>query len=195
MTAPGSPGQFFVLLSSDCQNTNILRLTAKVLMGKFAAGKHKKLGIMKAKLLLTLAVAASGMAAVACNKAGTSVDIAAEVAGSYTGTTSASFQYSPDPMVTENETFVLTAAGDGAVDVSFESATWGSFSFDGVSVTGSDPYALKGEGTTLMGMGDEKSEYKATFEGTVGKQAGTADFLITVPAVMGGLTIEFSLAE
>lgn len=151
---------------------------------------------MKAKFLLTLAVAALGIAAaVACNKTGTSVDIAAEVAGSYTGTTSASFQYSPDPMVTENETFTVTAAGDGLVDISYESATWGSFTFEGVQVNGTDPYTLSGEGSTLMGMGDVKNEYAATFEGTVGKQAGTADFLILVPAVMGGLTIEFSVAE
>ena len=79
--------------------------------------------------------------------------------------------------------------------MSYESATWGSFTFEGVAVSGADPYTLNGEGTTLMGMGDTKNEYAATFEGTVGKKAGTADFLITVPAVMGGLTIEFTLAE
>ena len=151
---------------------------------------------MKAKFLSIIALAAFGIvAAAACNKPETETDIAAEVAGSYTGTTSASFQYSPDPMVTEGETFTLTAAGDDKVNVSYESATWGSFTFEGVAVSGADPYTLNGEGTTLMGMGDTKNEYAATFEGTVGKKAGTADFLVTVPAVMGGITIEFTLAE
>lgn len=142
---------------------------------------------MKAKFLSIIALAAFGIvAAAACNKPETETDIAAEVAGTYTGTTSASFQYSPDPMVTEGETFSITAAGDKLVDVSYESATWGSFSFSGVAVSGSDPYTLKGE---------TKNEYAATLDGTVGKTAGTAEFLITVPAVMGGLTIEFTLAE
>lgn len=142
---------------------------------------------MKAKFLSIIALAAFGIvAAAACNKPETETDIAAEVAGTYTGTTSASFQYSPDPMVTEGETFSITAAGDKLVDVSYESATWGSFTFSGVAVSGADPYTLKGE---------TKNEYAATLDGTVGKTAGTAEFLITVPAVMGGLTIEFTLAE
>ena len=64
-----------------------------------------------------------------------------------------------------------------------------------MAVSGSDPYTLKGEGKTLMGMGETKNEYAATLDGTVGKTAGTAEFLITVPAVMGGITIEFTLAE
>ena len=56
---------------------------------------------MKAKFLSIIALAAFGIvAAAACNKPETETDIAAEVAGSYTGTTSASFQYSPEPMVT-----------------------------------------------------------------------------------------------
>lgn len=151
---------------------------------------------MKTKFISTLTMAVLGMTAVAaCNKSGPEIDVAAEVAGSYVGTTSASFQYSPEPMVTENETFNITAAGEGLVDVIYESSTWGSFSFKGVSVSGTDPYTLAGEGTTLMGMGDTKNEYAATFEGTVGKKAGTAGFLVTVPAVMGGITIEFTLAE
>lgn len=142
---------------------------------------------MKAKFLSIIALAAFGIvAAAACNKPETETDIAAEVAGTYTGTTSASFQYSPDPMVTEGETFSITAAGDKLVDVSYESATWGSFTFSGVAVSGADPYTLKGE---------TKNEYTATIDGTIGKTAGTAEFLITVPAVMGGLTIEFALAE
>ena len=144
---------------------------------------------MKAKFLSIIALAAFGIvAAAACNKPETETDIAAEVAGTYTGTTSAFFQYSHDPMVTENETFSITAAGDKLVDVSYESATWGSFTFSGVAVSGADPYTLKGEGKT-------KNEYTATIDGTIGKTAGTAEFLITVPAVMGGLTIEFTLAE
>ena len=100
----------------------------------------------------------------ACNKSGPEIDVAAEVAGSYVGTTSASFQYSPEPMVTENETFNITAAGEGLVDVSYESSTWGAFSFEGVSVSGTDPYSLKGDGTTLMGMGETKNEYAALME-------------------------------
>ena len=151
---------------------------------------------MKAKFLSIIALAAFGIvAAAACNKPETETDIAAEVAGTYTGTTSASFQYSQTPIVTENETFSITAAGDKLVDVSYESATWGSFTFSGVAVSGADPYTLRGEGKTLMGMGETKNEYAATLDGTIGKTAGTAEFLITVPAVMGGITIEFTLAE
>ena len=151
---------------------------------------------MKTKFLSIIALAAFGIvAAAACNRPEAEINIAEEVAGSYTGTTSASFQYSPDPMVTEGETFTVTALTDKTVSVSYESSTWGSFTFQDVAVSGSDPYTLKGEGKTLMGMGETKNEYAATLDGTIGAKTGSVEFLITVPAVMGGLTIEFTLAE
>ena len=50
------------------------------------------------------------------------------VAGTYTGYSTAEFQYSSTPMVSQNQTLTVTAEEGGTVSVSYTSDTWGTFS-------------------------------------------------------------------
>lgn len=131
---------------------------------------------------------------VACEKEeGTTVSASKEVAGSYTGYSLAKFQYSPQPMVTDGETVVLQETADGTVSVSYTSSKWGEFSVPAAKASGSDGiYVVMGEGTVVMGMSeDSKKEYLCSLNGTVNKTDGKSGFVFSVPAVMGGLNIEF----
>lgn len=119
------------------------------------------------------------------------------VAKTYKGYTSASSQYFP-AMTADNETVVLTAQETDltTVSVSFTSETWGTFSCDNVAVSYADgTFTLEGSGTCSMGMSAENvREYDMQFNGTV-KADGTPAFTFSVPAVMGGLTINFTEGE
>lgn len=131
---------------------------------------------------------------VACEKEeGTTVSASKEVAGSYTGYSLTKFQYSPQPMVTDGETVVLQETADGTVSVSYTSSKWGEFSVPAAKASGSDGiYVVMGEGTVVMGMSeDSKKEYQCSLNGTVNKTDGKSGFVFSVPAVMGGLNIEF----
>lgn len=135
---------------------------------------------------------------VACEKEeGTTVSASKEVAGSYTGYSLAKFQYSPQPMVTDGETVVLKETTDGTVSVSYTSSKWGEFSVPAAKASGSDGiYVVMGEGTVVMGMSeDTKKEYQCSLNGTVNKKDGKSGFVFSVPAVMGGLNIEFYTGE
>ena len=57
------------------------------------------------------------------------------VVGTYTGYSTAEFQYSSTPMVSQNQTLTVTAEEGGTVSVSYTSDTWGTFSLSGVTVT------------------------------------------------------------
>ena len=125
------------------------------------------------KFLLMAAVAA--FAAVSCDKANNGTDPSESVAGTYSGYSTAEFQYSPDPMVS----------------VSYVSDTWGKFTVNDAKVSESgDDFSIKGEGSTLMGMqpGSEQ-EYPCTFTGTVSGDKTDFSFVFDVPGVMGGLKI------
>lgn len=135
---------------------------------------------------------------VACEKEeGTTVSALKEVAGSYTGYSLAKFQYSPQPMVTDGETVLLKETADGTVSVSYTSSKWGEFSVPAAKASGSDGiYVVMGEGTVVMGMSeDTKKEYQCSLNGTVNKKDGKSGFVFSVPAVMGGLNIEFYTGE
>ncbi len=140
-----------------------------------------------AKLVLLTATAIS--LAASCNP-DDNVDTAKAVAGTYTGYATASFMYSPTPMVSAGQTLTVTEEAAGTVSVSYTSDMWGTFSISDVKVTETDGvYTLDGNGKTVMGMSaDTQSEYDCSLTAVV---SGTDDFSFEfdVPAVMGGLKI------
>lgn len=141
------------------------------------------------KFLLMAAVAA--FAAVSCDKANNGTDPSESVAGTYSGYSTAEFQYSPDPMVSDGQTLTITSTGEGLVSVSYVSDTWGKFTVNDAKVSESgDDFSIKGEGSTLMGMqpGSEQ-EYPCTITGTVSGDKTDFSFVFDVPGVMGGLKI------
>ena len=128
------------------------------------------------KFLLVAAVAA--FATVSCNKEN-GVNPSESVAGTYTGYSMAEFQYSPEPMVSENQTLTITSTGEETVSVSYKSDTWGTFTVTGAQVTGNGGvFSISG-----------------AFTGTVDSDMTDYSFVFDVPAVMGGLKITFLPTE
>lgn len=146
------------------------------------------MGLKRFLLVAAMAV----LATVSCNK-DEGADPSESVAGTYSGYSTAEFQYSPDPMVSEGQTLTITSSGEGIVTVSYVSDTWGQFTVSGARVSkDGDSFTIEGEGSTMMGMqpGSEQ-EYPCTFSGTVNGDKSDFSFVFDVPSVMGGLKITF----
>ena len=141
--------------------------------------------------------AIAALSAVSCEQS-TQPDVepAKAVAGTYTGYSTAEFQYSPDPMIADGQSLTVTEETSETVTVSYTSDTWGSFTITGATVAeSSGTYTITGSGVTVMGMSaDSQSEYECTLTATVN---GSDDFtfVFDVPAVMGGLKITFLPGE
>ena len=147
------------------------------------------------KLIEIISLAAVAVFATSCEKTENQNQepetvLSEAVAGTYTGYSTAEFQYSSTPMVSQNQSLKVTAEEGGTVSVSYTSDTWGTFSLSGVTVTESNgSYSLSGSGKTVMGMSaDSQSEYDCTLSATV-KSTEDFTFAFDVPAVMGGLKI------
>ena len=123
--------------------------------------------------------------------------VVAAVDGTYKGGTYANSKYFQHYQPTENEK-VVVKANDAldAVNISYTSETWGTFTFESVKVTKNEDgsYTLSGEGKTLMpSMKGGTTEYAASFEGTIKDGSLVATF--SVPAVMGGTTVLFNASD
>ena len=82
------------------------------------------------------------------------------------------------------------------VNVNYTSDSWGTFTFENATVVEtSGSFVITGEGTTLMGMGDNIKEYKCELSGKIDASKLNPSFTFTVPAVMGGMTITFYPGE
>ncbi|MDE6355269.1 MAG: calycin-like domain-containing protein [Prevotella sp.] len=114
--------------------------------------------------------------------------------GSYAGWTSASFAYSPDPMVADGEKIDITVNEDGTADITLTSSQWGTMTIPSAAVKEENgAFALSGEGTAVLGMaGKEPKEYACIMAGTFAGDFKSCTVVFTLPAVMGGLNITFS---
>lgn len=118
------------------------------------------------------------------------------VAGKYEGHTKAVAQYFPNGQYANTQSITLTANEDETVKVSYTSDSFGEFAVNNATIEQKDgSYIVKGEGTTVIGMGESKKEYAFTFEGTLDKAKSEPSFVFNVPAVMGGLTITFAKGD
>lgn len=114
------------------------------------------------------------------------------LAGSYKGWSNASCTYFQN-RASDGDTIVMTANADGTVNISYASATWGNGTFANVALSSTDDgYALaEAEGSIAMsGMGGQVSSYDAILKGSISSDKRSYTFEISVPAVMGGLSIE-----
>ena len=97
--------------------------------------------------------------------------------------------------------FVVTENTDATVNVSFSSATWGDYTFEGAVVADADTcYAIVGAGTAAMashGGQGTKSEYDCALSAFIpkGSSSSVPTFTISIPGVMGGTTIVFKTGE
>ena len=95
------------------------------------------------KLIEIISLAAVAVFATSCEKTENQNQepetvLSEAVAGTYTGYSTAEFQYSSTPMLSQNQTLTVTAEEGGTVSVSYNSDTWGTFSLTGVAVTESN---------------------------------------------------------
>lgn len=117
------------------------------------------------------------------------------VPGSYTGYTKADCAYFQG-MYADEQVIKLEATENDTYKATYTSDTWGEFTVEGITaVAEGNTFVLSGEGVCIMGMGDKVSEYACTFSGTIDLAKETPTFSFNVPAVMGGLTIEFNNGE
>ncbi|MGM9795897.1 MAG: calycin-like domain-containing protein [Candidatus Aphodosoma sp.] len=117
-----------------------------------------------------------------------------KITGEYNGYTVANCAFFQDALV-ENETIVITDNGDGSASVKYTSEKYGAFSITTVQVTEkSGTFTLSGSGKAEMGMNDNISTYDSTFSGVISGDK-QAELHFNIPAVMGGLVIDFSNGE
>ena len=117
-----------------------------------------------------------------------------DFAGNYDGYTLASCNYFQN-MISPDETVVITKNTDGSASVSFTSATWGTFTItDAQASISGNVCSLSGSGQTQMGMGGSTSAYDCTFTAEIKSQTD-ARMEFSIPAVMGGLTIDFATGD
>ena len=116
------------------------------------------------------------------------------VVGTYNGWTEAGSQYFSG-MVNNGDKVDVTANEGGTVKVVYTSTTWGTATFDTVSVSADENgfSFAEAEGTSLMaGMGGQAREYAAILTGaTMSNNKQSYTFTISIPAVMGGTTVVF----
>lgn len=147
---------------------------------------------MQKKLLFALPLLA--IAAVSCSDdKDEPAGAAAQAAGTYEGYTEAGSTYFSGMLAT-NQKVVITETASDKVAVKYVSDSWGTFNIADVAVSQSgNTCTLSGTGTAEMGMGGNINSYDCTFSGKVA--GGTGEFTFTLPAVMGGLTINFTQGE
>jgi hypothetical protein len=123
--------------------------------------------------------------------------LVAAIDGTYKGGTYANSQYFQHYQPTENEKVTIKANETlDAAELSYTSETWGTFTFEEITVTknADGSYTLTGEGNTLMpSMRGGTTEYAATFNGSIADKTLVATF--SVPGVMGGTTIYFNAED
>ncbi len=142
-------------------------------------------------------IAAAAIALASCNRQDdNSIDLKT-IAGTYSGYAAASFQYSELPMFSPGQSLTIAEEDGKTVSLSYESDTWGTFTFTGVTVAEDNgKYSLNGEGTTVMGMSAEQtSEYPCSLSASISASLDEFEFVFDVPGVMGGLKITFVSGE
>ena len=117
------------------------------------------------------------------------------VPGTYAGYTKADCTYFQG-MYADAQTLTIEASGNDKYKATYTSETWGEFTVENITTVAEDgKFILSGEGSTMMGMGGNVAEYACSFTGSVDVEKETPTFKFTVPAVMGGLTIEFNTGD
>ena len=131
------------------------------------------------------------------NNENESINPAVNVAGTYAGYSEAAFQYTDTPLVSADESLTIqTDADNTTATITYTSSSFGEFTISGTEVTyASGTYTLSGEGSTMMGMSGNVSEYECTLKGTLNEAKNEGAFTFNVPAVMGGMNITFTLGE
>lgn len=119
------------------------------------------------------------------------------LSGDYKGWSSSSFIYTQTPIVTPDQTVNISVTADGKATITYNSDTWGKTTITDASVVlQNGTYTISGQGTSSMAMGNQDpKDYECTLTGTISQDKKTVNLTFTLPAVMGGTTITFTLGE
>ena len=113
-----------------------------------------------------------------------------DIAKVYNGYTKSTAQYFPDGMYATGEKLEITREGDNKVNIGYVSETFGTFEIKNATVSKNGAtYKVEGTGTTIMGMNGTGKSYECSLSAEVSASGST--FRFTVPAVMGGMTVDF----
>lgn len=118
-----------------------------------------------------------------------------DISGKYDGYTLASCSYFQNSC-TANETIIILENNDGTANITYNSQIYGDFTISSAQMTeDAGVYTLKGSGQIQMkNMGGNVSSYNCTLTALI-KSNKEATIKLEVPAVMGGLNIEFLTGE
>lgn len=131
------------------------------------------------------------VALVGCGKSEPSENtrVAQDAAGVYECYSVADCAYFHNTVAT-GDVVTVTATDNAVADIVIESTDWGTATVTGASaVRSGDAVLLTGEGSVEMGMGGNAKAYDCSLTAEIVGSTGV--FTITVPAVMGGLTLTF----
>ena len=148
---------------------------------------------MKVKSFMAmLLAAASAVCFTACDDDDddNSVENSTAVSGTYGDYSLANAKYFSNMYTKESGSAVtVVKVAENTVNVTFESATWGTWSIAEATVSKSgDVYTIEGTGTVEMAShGSEAKSYDATLVATV--NGASTVFNFTAEAVMGGTTV------
>jgi len=152
--------------------------------------------IFKTSIKYLFMVAALAIGFQSCSDDDDETPASQVVAGSYSGYSSASFQYSSSAMYYNGETVAIAANNDGTVNVTFSSVTWGTTTISNASVAQSGSnYTIAGSGSTsITGHGGSASTYECTLAGTISSDKKTYSLAFTMN-FMGGTVVTFTNGE
>lgn len=129
----------------------------------------------------------------ACNEK-EEISAVAEITGNYDGYVLADCAYFQNSCSID-ETITISDNGEGTAKITFISDTWGELTIPNVRVVKTDDvYTLSGSGEAKMGMEGNISSSECSFTAVI-NSIETAQMKFEVPAVMGGLTIDFTTGE
>ncbi len=117
----------------------------------------------------------------------------ADIAGSYTGYTSADIKYSSVPLVYDGETLIVKVNSDGTVDMHLDSPEWDT-TVTGATVTDNGSWQISGDASCIINSPIHETTadpYAGVATATISKDKTDVVFVLTLPGVMGGTTVTF----
>lgn len=171
------------------QNTEIRVLRRLVGRCNFAA--EKKYKYMKIEYVLSMLAVA--FCVTACSEK-ENVSTVVDIAGIYDGYVLANCAYFQNKC-SADETITVSENTDGTAKITFVSDSWGEYIIPNARMVEKDgAYALSGSGEAKMDMGGNLSSKECSFTAVI-NSTGKAQMKFEVPAVMGGLSIDFATGE
>lgn len=151
------------------------------------------------KVMMALCTLALCVGFVACSSNDDEEKTVAEkVVGTYIGKTSTAFQYSPTPLVTQDDSIVVVKGANNTVNIEFRSRRWGKAVFTNVQVAENTTGYTFAETTGTATVPSEREpgkivNFNCKLNGSISKNSkNETNFTIAIQGLMGGTTMTFT---